>query len=332
MRFVDEAEIEVWGGDGGNGCRSFRREKYVPLGGPSGGDGGDGGSVIAEANEGLSTLMDLRYRKQFRAGRGDHGRGKDQDGACGTDIVIRIPVGTTISHAETGLCLADLTRAGERVVLVRGGRGGRGNRRFTSSTHQAPERADPGEPGENLRLRLELKLLADVGLIGMPNAGKSTLLAAISNARPKIADYPFTTLVPNLGVIRLGWERAFTVVDIPGLIEGAHAGVGLGLQFLRHVERTRVLLHLIAVDDPEAPDPLERYATIRRELEAFDAQLLNRPELIVLTKQDLPEVAARAEEIRAALVAQGHEVLTISAATRQGLPELLERTWARLQA
>ncbi len=332
MKFIDEAMIELEAGDGGNGCRSFRREKYVPLGGPDGGDGGRGGHIIARADEGLTTLMDAKYRREFRADRGEHGRGKQQTGRSGDDIILRLPVGTMIFERDTDALIVDLTAHAQEIVLARGGNGGRGNIHFKTSTHQTPERADPGEAGEHRAIRLELKLLADVGLVGRPNAGKSTLISVISKARPKIADYPFTTLVPNLGVVRLGIDRAFTVADIPGLIEGANKGIGLGLQFLRHIERTRVLLHLIDVTDPTQPDALASYHAIRAELASFDAQLSNRTELIVLTKCDLPDVAAQIPALRAAFTALDREVFPISAVAGSGVPVLLEAVWKKLHA
>lgn len=332
MKFVDETEIEVRAGDGGNGCRSFRREKYVPLGGPNGGDGGHGGDVIFVADEGLSTLLDLRFRRIVKAGRGEHGRGRDQHGACGEDAIVRVPPGTVVYEGRQRVVIADLTKAGSRAVVARGGRGGRGNKRFATPTNQAPERCDEGTPGEQRKLFVELKLLADVGLIGKPNAGKSTLLNAISNARPKIADYPFTTLQPQLGMVQLGIDRSFAVVDIPGLIAGAHEGTGLGIQFLRHIERTRVFLHLVDAGDPEHEDPLEAYALIRDELGAFDQSLLERPEIVVFTKADLGVADARIAAARAILAARGVESLVISAPTRQGIQELLEAAWRIVSA
>lgn len=331
MKFIDEAKIEVFAGDGGDGCRSFRREKYVPRGGPNGGDGGRGGHVIARADEGLATLLDVSSRHHVRASRGEHGRGKEQYGANGKDVLVRLPVGTVVRDRDTGEVITDLTKHGMEVVIARGGYGGRGNKHFRSATNQTPEHCEPGRPGQQRIVQLELKLLADVGLIGLPNAGKSTLIASISKARPKIADYPFTTTVPNLGVVQLGITRSFTVADIPGLIEGAHTGVGLGHQFLRHIERTRVLLHLIDVTDPTHPDPVASYHTIRTELAAYDGELAKRPEIVVFTKQDLPEAVARATAVKNEFVRLGREVFTLSAATHTGLEQLLEVVWQVLQ-
>jgi GTPase len=326
MRFIDEAELEVWGGNGGKGCRSFRREKYIPHGGPNGGDGGDGGHVAVRADEGLTTLLDVRHRHHLRGGHGEPGRGSQQYGARGEHVVLRLPVGTVLRNKETGAILADLTRHGQEVVIAAGGRGGRGNMHFKSPTNQAPEYAEDGREGQHFHVQLELKLLADVGLVGLPNAGKSTFIAAISHARPKIADYPFTTLVPNLGVVRLGIDRSFTVADIPGLIAGAHRGVGLGHQFLRHVDRTRVLLHLLDITDPEYPDAMANYATVRREMEAFDPDLLQRKEIIVLTKQDIFD-DVDAEAVVEAFRAKDREVYCVSAVARLGLEPLLEALW-----
>lgn len=323
MKFIDEAIIEVQAGDGGDGCVSFRREKRVPKGGPNGGDGGDGGDGILQTREGLTTLMDLHYRKRFRAGRGGHGKGKDQFGKRGDDVVIAVPVGTTVWEADTNQRLTDLTRPGERFVAARGGRGGHGNTHYVSSTRQAPRIAQPGTKGEARRIRLELKLLADVGLIGFPNAGKSSLIAAVSNARPKIAAYPFTTKVPHLGLVRLGPESSFVMADIPGLIEGAHAGKGMGIQFLKHIERTRILLHLIDLSDPALSDPYQGYVSLRKELKAYQTRLLEKPEIVVLTKMDLPEARAREAEVAEVLRREQKPVVSISAATRTGLDRLL---------
>ncbi len=325
MKFIDEARIFVKSGDGGHGCVSFRREKYVPRGGPNGGDGGRGGDVLFRANTGLFTLLDFKYKKHFEAGRGEHGRGKDQYGHSGHTEIVFVPVGTTVRDEKTGDLLAEFTDHGQEAVIALGGRGGRGNMHFATSTHQAPRDAEDGQPGEERWVLLELKLLADVGLIGFPNAGKSTLLAAISAARPKIADYPFTTKNPVLGVVSVN-TKSFTVADLPGLIEGASEGVGLGIQFLKHVERTKVLLHLISLDDPERPDALEAYRAIRKEIEAYNPDLLKRPEIIVLTKTDLPDIQSRLTATQKALKKTKKTILTISAATHEGLKELLRET------
>ncbi|MEM7447034.1 MAG: GTPase ObgE [Myxococcota bacterium] len=323
MDFIDEVTIEVRAGDGGNGCIAFRREKFVPLGGPSGGDGGDGGSVVLQAQSSLSTLFDLRYRKLVRAGRGEHGRGKDQYGKRGKSRVAAVPIGTQVFDLETGELLADLCRLDQEVTVAKGGRGGRGNIHFATPYDRAPRRAEPGGEGQRRKLRLELKLLADVGVVGFPNTGKSTLISVVSRARPKIADYPFTTLTPNLGVVSLGDSRNFVMADIPGIIEGASEGAGLGLRFLRHVERCRCLLHLITVDPDPARDPLADLDRLLVELECFDPALAKRPMIVGLSKTDLPEVRARSEEIHAALQRRNFEVYGISSATREGLDELI---------
>ena len=330
MQFVDEVEIEIRGGDGGNGCVAFRREKYMPLGGPSGGDGGNGGSVVFEVDKGLGTLLDLRYRKRVAAPRGQHGRGKDQYGRGGEDVVVRVPPGTQVFDAESGDLLVDLDQPGARFVAARGGRGGRGNIRFATPYDRAPRRADPGEPGEVRTVRLELKLIADVGILGFPNVGKSTLIATVSRARPKIADYPFTTLTPNLGVVTLGTERNFVLADIPGLIEGASDGAGLGFRFLRHAERNRALLHLISVDPDPARDPVRDYDILIAELQRFDPELAARPMIVGLSRIDLPEVREALADTEAALAARGVQTLyPFSSVTREGVDELLhalERT------
>lgn len=325
MKFIDEARIFVKAGDGGYGCVSFRREKYVPRGGPNGGDGGHGGSILFKADPGLYTLLDFKYRKHFEAKRGEHGRGKDQYGAAGPDVVVRVPLGTSIKDEETGHVLAELEKPGDEIVVAQGGRGGRGNMHFATSTNQAPRKAEDGFPGEERWVLLELKLLADVGLIGFPNAGKSTLLAAISAAKPKIADYPFTTKTPVLGVVSYK-EKSFTAADLPGLIEGASEGVGLGIRFLKHIEKTRVFLHLIALDGPEHPDPLESYKTIRNELEAYSRDFLKRPEIVVLTKADLTNVQENLAAAKKALKKTKRKVLSISAATHEGIEALLRET------
>ncbi|HEY8424803.1 MAG TPA: GTPase ObgE [Limnochordales bacterium] len=331
-RLVDEAVIEVQAGDGGNGVISFRREKYVPRGGPDGGDGGRGGHVYLEADPRLLTLLDFRYRRHFRAGRGGHGSGARKRGRDGEDLVLRVPVGTVVYDADTGERLADLVEPGVRVRVARGGRGGRGNARFATPTRQAPRLAEAGDPGERRRLRLELQLLADVGLVGPPNAGKSSLLAACSNARPKIAAYPFTTLAPNLGLVRVGEEASFVMADIPGLVEGAHRGVGLGHAFLRHVRRTRVLVLVVDASAQDGVEPLDAVAMTRQELERYDPELARRPTLVAANKMDLPEARARWEALREALAREGLEALPISAATGQGVQELVARAYALLMA
>lgn len=326
---IDEARIHVSAGDGGNGIVSFRREKFIPLGGPNGGNGGPGGSVYLEASEHLNTLISLRSQRHVRAQRGGHGGSKDKQGAAGCDAVVQVPLGTIVYDDETGSPLGDLLTAGQRILVAKGGRGGRGNASFTSATNQAPRLAERGDPGEARWLRLELKMLADVGLVGMPNAGKSTLLSMISAARPKIADYPFTTVQPNLGVVLLDDDFSFVVADLPGLIAGASRGAGLGHRFLRHIERTRVILHLV---DGSSPDALESYGQIREELEAFDPALAEKPEIVVINKLDLPEARERFDELRSALTRERAVVLGVSAATGEGLPPLLSEVRRTLES
>jgi len=320
--FIDRAVIEVAGGVGGSGAEAFRRETGVPRGGPSGGDGGKGGDVVLEADPQLTTLLDFSYRRHYRAERGQHGEGSNRTGRQGTDLVLRVPPGTIAKDADSGEVLGELVEAGQRLVVARGGRGGRGNARFATATHQAPRRWEPGGEGEERRLELELKLIADVGLVGEPNAGKSTLLAAVSEARPKVADYPFTTLSPNLGVVKLPDFRVFVMADIPGIIEGAHEGKGLGLQFLRHVERTRTLALLVPVD---APDPQAEYDLLRREIESYAKALARVPHCLVLTKADLlgPE-----DEPPHVVAPAAWGSFLVSAVSRRGLPELLAALWA----
>ena len=320
--FVDEAIIEVKAGDGGNGCVAFRREKYVPFGGPAGGDGGKGGDVILYVDPHLNTLYRFTRRRHFRAGRGQHGRGKNQHGASGADLRIPVPPGTLVRDAETGQILADLTEPGQEVIVARGGRGGRGNARFATPTNQAPRIAENGEPGEERTLKLELKLLADVGLVGKPNAGKSTLLAAVTAARPKIAPYPFTTLAPHLGVVVLDEQTDFVMADLPGLIEGASQGKGLGHEFLRHVERTRLLVHLL---DGSAPDAIGDFYAINEELAAFGHGLAQKPQIVAFNKIDIPEARERWPEVKERLEAEGYEVFAISGLTREGVRPLLWR-------
>jgi GTP-binding protein len=320
--FVDEVIIDVKAGDGGNGSVSFRREKYVPRGGPNGGDGGKGGDVLLEADSNLSTLLDFRFQRHYEALRGIHGTSRDMSGKNAGDITLKVPIGTTATEVETGRVLADLMTHGQQVIIAKGGQGGRGNAHFSSSVQQAPKFAENGEPGDEKAIKLELKLLADVGLIGYPNVGKSTLIAALSAAKPKIADYPFTTLVPNLGVVRVDEERTFVIADIPGLIEGASEGVGLGHQFLRHVERTRLLCHLIDVSGSEGRDPMDDYAIINRELAAYSDKLAQLPQIVVLNKSDIAD-AEEVELLRAEFAEEDKPVFVISAATRTGLEPLV---------
>jgi GTPase len=323
MRFVDEVRIRVEAGDGGRGCMSFRREKYVPRGGPNGGDGGDGGNVVLAVDAGLSTLLDLSYPQHLRAGRGEHGRGKDQHGARGTDLVLRVPPGTLVHDADTDELLADLRAPGERAVVARGGRGGRGNMHFATPTNRAPRRAEPGTPGERRALRLELRVLADAGLVGFPNVGKSTLIRAVSAARPRVADYPFTTLVPHLGVVRIDDEWSFVLADVPGLIAGAHEGHGLGTRFLRHLARTAVLVHLLDVSGIEGRDPLADFDAINRELALASPALAAKPQIVAAGKLDLAETRERLPVVRRAFAARGIELHAVSGATGAGTGELM---------
>ncbi len=327
--FIDRAKIVIKAGDGGNGCTAFRREKYVPFGGPSGGDGGRGGHVYLEAAEGINSLIHLRYNPEYKAGGGGHGEGNNRHGRDGEDVVIRVPVGTVVWDAETGQRIHDFQRPGERLLVARGGRGGRGNARFATPTRRAPRFHEEGHPGQVRTLRLELKLLADVGLVGFPNAGKSTLLACISAARPKIADYPFTTLEPVLGVVTLDECTSFVVADIPGLIEGAHRGAGLGHEFLRHIERTRLVLHLIDVSPLAERDPVTSYEIIRRELGAYNPALLDKPEIVVATKIDIRD-PERLDALRSFCQWRGIEVVEISAVTGSGIDRLLREVAHRL--
>jgi len=330
--FIDEARISVKAGDGGDGCVAFRREPHVPRGGPSGGDGGDGGDVVLVADPQLATLLDFRYQRHYKAQRGENGRNKDQYGRSGEHLALRVPLGTTVHDADTGELLADLTEAGQRHVIARGGKGGLGNIHFKSSVNRAPRTATPGTPGEQRDLRLELKLMADVGLLGLPNVGKSTFIARVSRARPKIADYPFTTMKPNLGVVALDDERSLVIADIPGLIEGAADGAGLGHQFLRHVERTRVLLHILEASVTAGPDrdPLGDFDTLNRELARYAPALAKKPQVVVLNKDDLTETRAVVDELTAALAARGVTLITMSAATGHGIRAVLDALWAHL--
>lgn len=318
--FVDRVTIYVRAGDGGNGCMSFRREKYAPRGGPNGGDGGNGGSVILRAVQGVTNLSHLSHQRHWKADRGEHGQGSDCTGKCAPDRVIEVPAGTIVRDRDRGHVLRDLKEVGDWVAVAQGGRGGYGNTHFKSSTNRAPRQSEPGQPGEERWISLELKVIADVGLVGLPNAGKSTLLSRISRAHPEIADYPFTTKYPNLGMVHAGADRAFVVADIPGLIEGAHEGHGLGHEFLRHVERTRLLVHLVDVVPSDGSDPIANYRTIRQELERYSPELAGRPEILVATKMDL----TGAEEARSRFADElGRELLSISAVTGKGIPPLI---------
>ena len=320
--FIDEARILVKAGDGGNGCLAFRREKYVPRGGPSGGDGGRGGDVTLVSSEHQNTLLQFRFNPEHKAERGRHGEGSQRTGAEGRSLDVHVPVGTVVYDESTGERIYDFTQPGERFIVARGGKGGKGNARFATSTHQAPTEHEPGFPGEEKRLRLELKLLADVGLVGFPNAGKSTLISRISAARPKIADYPFTTLEPNLGVVQFDDFRSFVVADIPGLIEGAHLGHGLGIQFLRHIERTRLLAHLVDMSDSSGRDPVEDFETVMQELASFSADLVKKPMIIVATKMDVAQDADRLARLQKLAAERGLPCFEISSVTGQGIEAL----------
>ncbi|MCA0244937.1 MAG: GTPase ObgE [Proteobacteria bacterium] len=333
MKFIDEATIDVAAGDGGSGCVSFRREKFIPFGGPNGGDGGRGGSVWAQADRNINTLIDYRYARRHEAKNGEPGRGSDQFGAAGDDIVLRMPVGTIVRDADSGDVLVELLEHDQKFLLAKGGDGGFGNLHFKTSTNRSPRQKTPGWPGEKKKLALELRVLADVGLLGMPNAGKSTLIAAISNARPKIADYPFTTLHPNLGVVRVGPEQSFVVADIPGLIEGASEGAGLGHQFLRHLQRTRLLLHIVDLAPfDDSVDPVAQARAIVAELKKYDPALHAKPRWLVLNKLDMvpaDERAARVKEFVRRFRWKG-PVFEISALAREGLKPLVERIYAQV--
>lgn len=330
MKFIDEVSITVQSGDGGRGCVSFRREKYIPRGGPDGGDGGKGGDVILKSTSRRRTLYPFRFKREFKAKNGAAGQGKQRSGKNGDDLILEIPPGTLVTDTETNEIIKDFTRADEAFIIARGGRGGLGNHRFKTSTNRAPRYAQPGEPGQLLKLKLELKLLADIGLVGLPNAGKSTLISVVSSASPKIADYPFTTLTPILGVVQPAGAESFVVADIPGLIEGAHRGAGLGVRFLRHIERTRVLLHLVDASSIDPDKPLVDYETVNREMALYNPKLAEKPQIVVLTKMDLPGTGRAAERFQAAV--KEREVMLISAVTQKGvnaltlkMAELLDR-------
>ncbi|WP_076792985.1 GTPase ObgE [Chlorobium sp. KB01] len=324
MKFVDSASIVIAAGDGGNGCVSFRREKFVPKGGPDGGDGGRGGHVWLRTNRQLTTLLDFKYKKKYIADRGVHGQGARKTGRDGADIVIQVPCGTLVRNAETQEVIADLTGEEQEFLIARGGKGGKGNQHFATPTRQAPRFAEPGQKGEALVLDLELKLMADVGLVGFPNAGKSTLISVISAAKPKIADYPFTTLVPNLGIVRYEEYKSFVMADIPGIIEGASEGRGLGLQFLRHIERTKILAVLVSAD---SPDITAEYKTLLGELEKFDEGLLNKPRIAVITKMDIAS-----EDLEIPMLEEGVKVLPISSVSGHGLKDLKDEIWKEVSA
>ncbi len=335
MRFIDECLLTVEAGDGGKGCAAFRREKYVPFGGPAGGDGGRGGDVVFVADPGLGTLYDLAHVRVVRAAKGQDGQGKDCYGRSGKDTEVRVPLGTMVIDESTSEVLCELTQAGDRHIVAQGGKGGRGNKHFATPTDRAPRRAEPGTPGQRREVRLELKVMADVGLLGFPNVGKSTLIRAVSRARPKVADYPFTTLVPHLGVVsvgdaRRGLGRSFVIADIPGLIPGASEGTGLGIRFLKHVERTRVLLHLVTVADEPGRDPLSDYDVIRKELAAFNPEMSRRPEVVALTKADLPDVREAYPMWVERFAERGIELRLVSAATHFGLDDLMQELAEKL--
>ncbi|GAB5406667.1 MAG: GTPase ObgE [Aureliella sp.] len=326
--FVDRAEVEIEAGKGGDGCLSFRREKHVPLGGPDGGDGGNGGSVIVRAREGVNSLVQFAHRKHWRAPKGEHGKGSDKHGKRGQDLIIEVPPGTVLIDAESGMVVRDLVADGDEVVVARGGRGGRGNPHFKSSTNQAPREFTPGQPGEYRRTIFELKVIADVGLVGKPNAGKSTLLSRLSRARPEIADYPFTTKFPNLGQVVADIDTSFVMADIPGLIEGAASGVGLGHDFLRHITRAGILVHLVEPLPMDGTEPIENYRVIRKEIEEYSEELSQRPEIVVVSKSEIPESEQVFEQLREIA---GDGVLQISAVTGQGLNTLIHRIASELR-
>src|SRR5262244_184123 len=330
--FVDEIEIFVKGGDGGAGCVSFRREKYVPYGGPDGGDGGQGGSVWLEADPALTTLLDYHYKRFYEAERGQHGKGANRHGASGDDLTLRVPIGTVVSDRDSEEGLGDLASPGQRILVQAGARGGRGNARFASATNRAPRQADLGRPGDGRWLRLELKLLADVGVIGFPNAGKSTLVSRVSAAKPKIADYPFTTLAPTLGIVRVDEAESFVIADLPGLIPGAAEGKGLGHRFLRHTERTRLLLHLVDLDPSHGRDPMKDWQAIQDELTAYSEELAARPQIVVGSKAELPGTATRRAKLEKHCARRGLPILVISSVTGLGIRELIADVGARLRA
>jgi GTP-binding protein len=328
VKFVDSCKVHVVAGSGGNGCVAFRREKYIPHGGPAGGDGGKGGDVVFVGDDGRATLLDVAISHTLVAERGEHGRGKDQYGKAGKDLVVRVPIGTQGFDADSNALRFDVVAADRPVIVARGGRGGRGNIHFATSFDRAPRRAEPGEAGEEVSLRLELKVMADVGLLGFPNVGKSTFIRAVSRARPIVADYPFTTLVPHLGVVAIDAQATFVIADIPGLIPGASGGAGLGARFLKHVERTRVLLHLISVDPGDGRDPVRDFDIINAELARFDPALAERPQVVAMSKADLPDVRAQWVDAKRTLSARGIDLKLVSAATGEGVRDVIESLYA----
>jgi GTP-binding protein len=330
MRFIDEVAIEVTAGRGGHGCMAFRREKFRPRGGPCGGDGGRGGDIVIVGDQGLSTLIELKYSSKWRARSGENGKGKDMYGKGAPSTRIRVPVGTVVTDEGTGEVLADITRHGQEVVAAAGGRGGRGNLSFKSATRTAPDWAEQGKPGEHRRLRLELQLIADVGLAGFPNVGKSSLIRKVSASRPRVADYPFTTLVPNLGVVRLDEIRSFVIADIPGIIEGASQGAGLGLRFLRHIERTRLVCHILDAAPYGGLDPLKGWEVLNEELRQYSPRLAKKPQVVVLNKIDLPQVREKAASLARRFKRRGIKLHAVSALTGEGVPDLMEILWRSL--
>lgn len=331
VKFIDEAKIYVRSGRGGNGCVSFRREKFVPRGGPDGGDGGNGGDILIKAVTNKNSLLDHRYTQHYRAKNGQHGRGKNKHGKTAPSLTIPVPIGTVVKNYDTDEIIGDLTVNGQEIVVAKGGRGGRGNSRFTTSVNRAPKYAEQGEEGEEKSIKLELKLLADISVIGFPNAGKSTLISKISAARPKVAEYPFTTLTPNLGVVSYNEGKTFIVADIPGLISGAHMGAGLGIRFLKHIERTKIIIHLIDISPLTKREPLEDYRILNNELDAYSPDLKTKPQIVALNKIDIKEANERLPEIRKRFKKLGVEVFPISAVTGEGIPELIRETTRQLK-
>jgi len=329
--FVDRAKIYVKAGDGGNGAISFRREKYVPRGGPDGGDGGRGGNIILQADKNMSTLMDFKYKIHYKAKRGHHGQGSNMHGKTGEDLIIKVPIGTVVIDAESGNIIGDLTEDGQQLVVARGGKGGKGNAHFTTSVRQAPRFAQQGEPGQERWIILELKLIADVGLVGFPNAGKSTILSILTSAKPKIADYPFTTLSPNLGVAYARSGKSFVIADIPGLIEGAHEGVGLGDEFLRHVERTRLLLHVVDVSGMSGRDPVDDFCKLNEELNLYNEDLAQKPQIVLANKMDLPEAQDNFKRLKETVERDGYKIFPVSAAARKGFEPVLNEITVMLE-